>query len=372
MNRFLAIPLLTLATLSFANESDPVEAVCERFDPELRPVCIAVASEALTGGDRLPEILKTELTRPELLNTALSRQFGDEIPLGLEFKAIDTDDGGTVLGLGYDISYAFRDWDVTASNGDWNRRISASFKATGTITENSRENPRNLLESDLTLFASLSTNIPDQDDEFNLRLTNAAAAAAVPCAADNESPDCRSALDTAYGLLDQTVAFLDHGIQYYEFGLNAGYETDQRFDASQSKLSAYVFGQYESWGDSSIFPFDVVPAVRLGIDQVNPGSETPRAIAGDSSTYYRVAAEASIWMPIRADVPLAFTFNYRHFREIDAGSIVQDANLDRYSLRTFSLRGANGLFVSFSSGRLPFDRQDDNVVELGWKTYFME
>jgi len=44
--------------------------------------------------------------------------------------------------------------------------------------------------------------------------------------------------------------------------------------------------------------------------------------------------------------------------------------LDSYNLRTFSLSGPAGLFVSYSSGKLPFDQQNDDVVALGFKTYF--
>ncbi len=181
---------------------------------------------------------------------------------------------------------------------------------------------------------------------------------------------CQAARTRGYALLDSTTDFLK-SFQYHEFGLEVGYESDQQFEASQTALGAFVYSQYEAWSNSGFLgALNITPAVRLGIDQIDPNDETPRAMAGDDSSFLRASGEVSLWVPLPTDQPLALTVSYRHYREISASSVVKDANLDSYNVRTIGLTGPFGLFVTYSSGQLPLDLHSDNVVALGWRTFF--
>ena len=340
----------------------PVEACREMLD-----AAVGSSADSPVDLEALEAAVKSELTKPDFLNSALAKAFGGEVPLGLEFKELDGENSEPTLGLSYAIDYNLAEMGVTA-DGAWNRRYALTFNATGTYTQDPLENPRDFLDTKLTGFGSRSTRIPEQSDEFGAKLTEAASRS-VLCE-DDASPECEGAADEAFALFDGTMGFLK-AFRYQEFGLEAGLESDQEFDVKQRKFSAFFFSQYESWGSDSLLDLlNVTPAFRVGLDSVSPNGMTPRALAGDDSSYMRLSGEVSLWIPLGARVPLAFTINYRHYREISPSEIVENANLDSYDIRTLSLTGTNGLFVTYSSGRLPLDQQGDDVVELGWKTYF--
>jgi hypothetical protein len=366
-----------------ARAQDPVEMLveifpaadpCPRLEPLPEEACreiLAAAAESTADSpvdlDALEEALKDELTKPDFLNSALAKVFGGEVPLGLEFKELDGENGEPALALSYAINYELARKGVT-TDGAWNRSYALAFNATGTYTQDPLENPRNFLDTKLTAFGSRSTRIPEQSLEFGQQLTEAALRN-VACEGET-SPECEGAADEVFMLLDDTMGFLK-AFRYQEFGLDAGLESDQEFDVKNRKFSAFYFSQYESWGSNSVLDLlNVTPAFRVGLDSIAPNSLTPRALAGDDSSYLRFAGEVSFWIPLGARVPLALTLNYRHYRELDPSDIVKNANLDSYDIRTLSLTGTNGLFVTYSSGRLPFDVQGDDVVALGWKTYF--
>ena len=67
------------------------------------------------------------------------------------------------------------------------------------------------------------------------------------------------------------------------------------------------------------------------------------------------------------NVTLHFNAAYRFFNELNAPSAVKAAKLDRSSFFTFSLTGADTYFISYSYGKLPFDRTDNAIYEMGFK-----
>ncbi|WP_062060341.1 hypothetical protein [Cellvibrio sp. OA-2007] len=354
------------------------EKELERLPVSLCNEVIICVSQSITGNNCDKENLKItaskELKKPEFLNSALNKWIGNKTPFGFEFKSLESDKNNeTVLGLTYNIDHSFFKGDEIKSTTDYVIEREGSFKASGTITEDSDSNPRNFLETKLTLSQSYSTRIPMQPTVFQDAITKMAL---VDAACDYETavvtPDCQKAEENIYALLDSTSDFLT-SFQYLKGGLEAGYETDQKFKAKQSTFGAYFYGQYEDWGTHSWAGLlKVTPSLRLAIDRIDPNDDTPRAQAGDNSSYYRFSGEISAWVPLGTfyDRIVVFTANYRLYSELDPSDIVKNADLDSYNLRTFSLSNPNGLFVSYSSGKLPFDLQSDDVIALGFKTYF--
>jgi hypothetical protein len=361
--------------------SDPTgadELCLEEFSRLPETSCLALieaAARSITGGSidkrALKETLSADFSSPEFLNSSLNSVFG-KVPIGLEFKALDSNDGESVLGLGYAIQKSFLKLDESPSE-DWHRSVVANFDASGTITNESEKNPRNFLDTKISAAYTWSTRIPIQSDDFGLELTNSWQEAASVCVQKGANSDeCKAAKRRGLDLFDSTGQYLN-AFQRYHAGFDMGYETDQSFDAKQSKFGAYVFGQYEAWGNTGVLgQLGLTPAFRLAVDRINPNDETPRAIAGDDSSYYRYSGELSVWMPVGTYLGqrLAFTANLRHWGEISPSDVVEDAGLDDFSLATVTLSSPVGIFVSYSSGELPFDRKSDDVVELGWKTYF--
>ena len=324
--------------------------------------------------EALESIIKSDLKSPEFLNSILVKQYGESVPLGLEFKNLESKNGEAVLGLAYEIDKTYVSLSEV-SGEKWNSNSSIVFNANGTITNESKENPRNFLDTKISAVFNWSTQIPVMTDEFGEKLTLAAVDAAPACAGagGGQSEACRAAKEKALALLDDTSEFLN-AFQFYEVGIDGGYESDQRFIAGQSKFGFFIFGQYEAWGKNSFLgQLGLTPAIRLGVDKVEPNEETLRAKSGDDSSFYRYDSEVSLWMPIGSyfgQKDLVLAFNYRHLGEIDPSDSVVEAGLDRHTIRTYSIAHPTGLFISYSSGALPLDINSTSVVELGWKTYF--
>jgi hypothetical protein len=51
---------------------------------------------------------------------------------------------------------------------------------------------------------------------------------------------------------------------------------------------------------------------------------------------------------------------------VDAPDIIRDNDWDRYALATFLLRFHKGLYLAYSSGTLPFDKQNDKIFSIGF------
>lgn len=388
-----AVGLLVCTAATHAQPGSPLEGivddylekkkeeVCKRFPSLPKTSCHALAEAAaksVVGASVDEEKLKATLTKdfkqPEYLNSALAKLFGGRVPWGLEFKSLDSKTAGeAVLGLGYNIDYKLDESKIDAT-GKWRKQTAFAFEATGTIVNDGDKNPRNFSQTRLSASRFYTTNIPQQDEAFGDRLTDASVKAAPLCAGPDAAitEACRQAKAEGYRLLDSTSAFL-RSFQRYKIGLDAGYESDQDRDAVQSTSGIFAFGQYEDWGTNSwAGGLQITPSFRVAVDSVNPNSDTPRAMVGDDSSYYRFSGEVSLWIPIGNffNRDEAFTFNYRYYSELSPSDIVKSAKLDTYNLRTFSLTSPTGLFVSYSSGRLPFELKNDHVLELGWRTYF--
>lgn len=353
--------------------------ICDKFSalpPESCTAIVKAAAESASGDEvdknALKEGLKEGFAQPQFLNSALNKAFGAVPPLGLKFKSLDVEDGDNVLAVTFEYAHSINRKRIESKNG-WNRSIATDFKANGTLTQDAAKNPHNFIEAKFTLAGNWFTDIPLQSDAFALTLTDLSMAAA-QCEGGNielTSQNC-PANDAGLKYLDSTSEFLN-SYQNYQLGIDLGYEADQDFKATQTKVSAFVFAQYEDWGDNSwLGALSVTPAVRFGLDTIDPNKETPRALAGDNTSYYRFSGEVSLWAPLTEinGTPVVFTFNYRYYKELSPSDMVKNGNLDSYQIKTYSLSGTNGLFVSYASGRLPFDKQSNNVVELGWQTHF--
>ncbi|MDH3228884.1 MAG: hypothetical protein OEN55_03725 [Alphaproteobacteria bacterium] len=350
------------------------DAVCAGLELLPQESCkevLTAATSSSANGAFDAAALADKLKQPEILNSALSKAFGGSVPLGLEFKVFDSGDGESSLGVAYDVQYDFLDASY-GEGGKWNKRVAVEFDATGNVAFERTANPRDFLDTTLNLSASWSTALPQQDLAFGAKLTQLAVDTAICSDQEIETEQCRKTRQDAFAMFDQATRFLK-GFQRYEFGFEGGIESDQEFDATQSKVGTFAFAQYDAWRrDSLLGTLKLFPAVRVSVDYVTPDDETPRALAGDDSSFYRFAGEVSLWRLLSelAGTPVVLTANYRYYAEIGASDLVRDAGLDDYGLVTVSLSGTNGVFVSYSSGELPLDTDHDNVVEIGWKVNF--
>lgn len=153
------------------------------------------------------------------------------------------------------------------------------------------------------------------------------------------------------------------------FGGFGKYETDQSFDnkqlvyglrATYVKLS--VFTQSEDW-----------VALRVAHGQVDPKGDQEREAAlgtSDLPKYYRNDFEFVYHVNVRWSITAAITvesieLDYLYFLESSAPAQVEAAGLSRHHLATARVNFAKNLYVGYGKGRLPFDKQNDSIYEIG-------
>lgn len=146
-------------------------------------------------------------------------------------------------------------------------------------------------------------------------------------------------------------------------GIFYKYENDQKFSNKNTVLGLNIaFAKYGFGGDNNYI------AVSSNIGLVNPTNDSLRKnfIVGELKNYYRWDLELLISINLgHADLD-TFEFSHRFFNELSAPKEIKDAGLDQYKLSTFRVGFKNNLYVAYSIGRLPFDKKDDHIFEIGF------
>lgn len=298
-----------------------------------------------------------------LASPSLSNAIGN-FPVTLNFKVFDSESSESVIGL--EFSY-FRNINKTTYDDKGNRELSyqMDFSVNGTVTQNADENPKDFINAKMGFSGSSKPS-------FNLKQVVAGLSSYCyddPDAVNND-PECARLIE----INDVNKFFEPIGSAYYlDYGVSAGFEADQSLSAKNQVVGIFTFLAYEDFRrDTFIGHSNIKPSLYFAVESVKPNNEAPRAVAGDDSEYYRVSTDFSLVVPMKkiANVPYSLMFSYRTYDEINASAVVKEAKLDAYRLRTYSLVAPKGMFVSYSSGKLPFGVDDENIVELGYKTYF--
>jgi len=183
-----------------------------------------------------------------------------------------------------------------------------------------------------------------------------------------------------------------------KYDINAGIESNQDFSKVQNTLGARFGAGVKAWDENNIiaklnvidYPFALIrritgydyelkssgatiPSLLVGFDYVIPSNDTIREnIEGELNPYPRLNFEIGYRTVISevASQTLFFNCSYRYFVELGASHSIKDNMLDKFSYFTSSLSASSGFYISYSYGKLPFDRQNDAVYELGFKYKF--
>ncbi len=140
-------------------------------------------------------------------------------------------------------------------------------------------------------------------------------------------------------------------------------EADQSFDNEQ-----VVVGGHVTWSTGDLMARDDFLSLDFGFGRVEPGDDTQRKTAlavAELDSYDRAEFEAVYQIPTGWSVVRVVELNYRHYSEIDAPAAIKAANLDIHEIGTIRLGLPQNLFVAYSAGRLPFDRENDETVQIG-------
>lgn len=142
-------------------------------------------------------------------------------------------------------------------------------------------------------------------------------------------------------------------------------EADQTFENQH-----WVYGARGTWVNHGVFRGDhdwLAFDVRYG--RVVPGEDVERQTAlgaTDLDDFDRVEFEAAYGLNLRAGPVRTIELNYRYFQEIDAPAAISAADLDTFQLATIRLGFGGPFFAAYSDGRLPFDRQNEQTIKVGF------
>jgi hypothetical protein len=313
--------------------------------------------------------------------------FLGEVDLRFKTFQVDGEDGGAALGLNYSYARDVRRHLVrqkpSSSTG-----VSFSLNAEGDVSFDSEVNPQDFLDSKVSFHffhsrggvVDTSTVSPDHLNDLEDALVVI---------------DDQKSLDNS-PVWREFLAAVSRNLttQYYvDFSLAAGLEANQNFTQKQYAYGAQLGVDIKAWNRNSslanlnIFdwPFSVIrlftgydtelsplgstiPTIIVGIDQVDPTNDPQRVLVDDDSSYPRFRSELSFRTPI--SISANFSANVRYYREIGAAAAIEAANLDEFFYATTAITLSNGFFVSYTTGKLPFDATDDQVYELGFQYKF--
>jgi hypothetical protein len=347
-------------------------------------------SEPLTGG------AKRALESPETRNTALAALL--EPGHGLRFlrdvdwrlKTFDVE-GETSLGMAFRYE-SRRDLDIRELDGGV-RGLGYDLSIEGNIAFESDLNPVDFLAARLALdwFTSRGGSKGPLTAQQQQRAVDLATRSAQFTERDPwlRSPEWAELKQLARSVFSTQV--------YWELGLDGAFESDQDFDAKNYVIGAHAVLEVKAWDDEgelatlNLFDYpaalvrylsgydteltprgSALPTLVVHLDHVDPEGDTPRAVAGDGSSYERVRVEAIYKAPLALleAEEYALTANYRSYHELSPSSAIRAADLDHYDWFVLAIESDTGLFASFSRGRQPFDDEDASVYALGWRFHF--
>lgn len=307
--------------------------------------------------------------------------------LKLDFKTFQSDDSSrATLGFSYKWNYEIN----KKKNTDYERsEFLAKINAEGNIAFKKELNPLDLqsvkLEIGTSGFLGGTVNKSDSALVKELNKINQELATI-----DDEDELASSSLwnkiTAAMGIRNQ---------YHYNFSAVGGWEGSQDFTRSQFTYGAMLRFSAKSYSDKNPlsqlnildYPFALIrfisgtdktlnpygaalPIVTMGIDMVNPMKDSVRnVLTGNMNPYARFRFETG-FRTLLADLgktTLHFNAAYRFFSEISPKEVVKAANLQHSSYFSFSVTASDTYFISYSYGKLPFDRTDNAIYEMGFK-----
>lgn len=390
MKRMLNIHSIILLGINmYAQDSSTL--TIERLKELSGPVIMAVVDEG-----KYKSIADFILNDPGLYNKLWGKVYNHIREKGqhalmknlqLQFKTFESTDSN-VLSLGFSYNW---DIDLQGQKETSYQRTGFTVKlnTTGNVAFKKELNPADFQQAKLAFghygFFGGTVNVLEQEMVNRLNTIKQKLAAI-----EDEDELKNSPL---WNELTQAMGIKNH--YYYDFTINGGWEGTQDFSTNditygvqfrfsaksysdnnmlaRSNILDYPFAliRYLTKTDGSVTPYGAaLPIITTGIDLVRPVEDRERKeLTGNEKQFSRFRFEAGF----RTLVAIAFNntihFNaaYRFFKELNPSAAVKSANLDKFSYFTFSVTGADTYFFSYSHGKLPFDRTNNAVYELGFK-----
>lgn len=197
-------------------------------------------------------------------------------------------------------------------------------------------------------------------------------------------------------LYKQVNSFITVSDQFY-LGIKGklGYETNQDFSKQQFAPGILIGLGAKGWNKNEAlrylnildYPFAFIrlltgtdktftvygatfPSFIAGLDYVVPGKDKERkALIGNEDPFSRLRFEAAFKTRVAHIGKSIFNFSadYRWYNELNAADAIKNSGLARSHFFVAAIESGTGLFISYTAGKLPFDRKNDQVYALGFK-----
>lgn len=199
---------------------------------------------------------------------------------------------------------------------------------------------------------------------------------------------CLKPEDIAAGRCQVTLGSL-----FVDAGLTASYESDQRRENVNYTYGATAHVSWWPDRDSAVlkfnpldWPFRMIrkatgddprpirqsmPSLLLNLERVSPDKDTLRqeVLGASSEDYDRLNIELGFSTAVGtfSEKRVNFSASLRYFRELDPPTAIEAADMDTHKAVFYSLEMDNGWRLTYATGKLPFDRDEDQLWELGYQ-----
>jgi len=347
-----------------------------------------------SGGSSPQSVISNALEQPDTINKVLidslktdsGWQFLKDI--NLKFETFQANDGTESLGFNYNFSKDIEKHLYSADNTSQSG-YSVSIKLEGNIAFDEQTNPTNFLTSNASihLFHSQGGVISNNTSTGLFNSLNSLE----DKMAEIENPD-DLLNSTEYKTFSKEIISNLSNQYYFDVSLIGGLESNQSFSEQEYYYGGQIGFDAKAWNPETelarynIFdwPFaairwlsgndevfsprgSTIPTLLAGIDLVDPQSGVVKEMHSGKSVFTRFRTEISFRTPLNKYNKAFFEANYRYYQEINASSDIKNNGLDNFEYFVTAITMSNGMFVSYSNGRLPFDIQKEKVYELGFK-----
>jgi hypothetical protein len=385
MKTFLLTILLTASLQAFAAEQAP--PINGNDVADLTGALLRARTDVRKQADLLNDALKMVNTNAAALDFLKA--------LNMKFKVFE---GGTnnaaTLGVEYNYDKSIIGRELWS--GDNSPVLTFTLKAKGNIAFDKKRNPHDFLETGASLhvwqlFGGDSEAETVGSDKMTPTVRTGQKLAHPPFSQMTKQQILDSAEWKAY--VASTPDF-DAPDFFYDVSGNFSLESNQTFSRKQ-----YAYGGTfqprlriwdPSWGKFNIFdwPFAAtrsitshkwepkgryLPSPLIGVDLVDGSSDPVRRVADPSDTTFpRLKTEIAFRSKVIEIDEHAIWFNasFRYFRELGATAAIRAADLNESKYWAASLELPWNFMISYTTGRLPFDRKDQQVWALGYKFHF--
>ncbi|HEX7903635.1 MAG TPA: hypothetical protein VF487_07135 [Chitinophagaceae bacterium] len=342
--------------------------------------------------EAIREIFSTDVLDNDVVLKGLQHLLSDKSgaynfmrDLNFKPKTFQTDSGGASLGFEYKYDNSWSKVKKTAKSL-FIQDYSLSFN--GNVAFKKKLNPNNFLESSFSYNGAFNWGGQplDIDDATSDKIEEL-----------EDSILARRARKEPYmDLYKKVNSFITVSDQFY-LGIKGKFTFESNQDFSKTQFAPGIllgFGA-KGWNKNEAlrhlnildYPFAFIrlltgtddeftvygatfPSFLFGLDYVVPEKDSIRkALTGNEDPYSRLRFEIAFKTRVARIGKDVFNFssNFRWYKELNASDAIKSNNLASSRFFVAAIESATGLFVSYTTGKLPFDRKNDQVYALGFK-----